>query len=543
MIVEKDALKGAIEFEEKVSARGRPVIVAKIEMELPEVEQNRQLPNHMETYAVATAQDFEHGAFKALMELADRELVLKKRAGREGKGIQRIGTRPYPFKTSFGTVMVPRIRIKHKSDGSTEIPSKEHWQLPPRMLITAGLKAAVCNIGTKETYSSTVQQIEWQTGERHILSKSSVVKILHTAGGELREANARRAARGYEAEEGASQLLGRAETYLDEDWFEEVFLDGKEITEEELPDLIDEIAWDPRELSVIDNGSIKTDKAKEGSINTTTAPASNNEQNESGAAIASGESDEVDEPDEVVTIEPDEVFVASQEAGRQWEINYSAVVSEGSASHYFTAASEKELWYQVASLLGKLKVATKQLIMLSDGAPWIRRWFDGLGLAKRVSVMCWYHLKKRSWRKVREAVKNSEDRLTIYRSMMKQLWRGRVDEAREYLKGLITDAEDGISKIVYIDIEVLKKLREYLLIRREHIPDYLFRMMAGQRIASTKVEKFNDISVSMRCKKKNGMRWTKAGVGAIASLIAAGRNKELEYWRANGELPEWEQAA
>jgi hypothetical protein len=70
-------------------------------------------------------------------------------------------------------VPVRRIRIKNKSDSSTEKPSKEQWQLPRRMFVTAGLKVAVCNIGMKETFSSTVQQIEWQTGERRILSKSS----------------------------------------------------------------------------------------------------------------------------------------------------------------------------------------------------------------------------------------------------------------------------------------------------------------------------------------------------------------------------------
>jgi hypothetical protein len=419
----KAGFYSSIGYEERVSARGRPVILATIEIEMAEFEHNGQLPNRVESYAFEAVQPLMRGVYRKIMELADRELVLKNRGGREGKGIQLIGTRAYPYKTRFGTVRVPRIRIKNKSDDSTEIPSKEHWQLPARMLITAGLKAAVCNIGVKETYSSTVQQIEWLTGEKKVLSKSTIVKILHTAGGELRAANARRAARGYEAEAGASQLLGRAETYLDEDWFSEVFLDGKEITEEDLPELLEEIEWDPRKLSEIKNDNNKNEKAIEGSNDAATTPTIITEQNHR-AAISSSESDEVEEPIEVVTVEPDEIFVASQEAGRQWEINYSAVVSKGSDSHYFTAATEKELWYQVASLLGKLKVESQQLLMLSDGAPWIRRWFDGLGLAKRVSVMCWYHLKKRCWRKVREAVKNSEDRLTIYRSLMKHLWRG-----------------------------------------------------------------------------------------------------------------------
>jgi hypothetical protein len=40
------------------------------------------------------------------------------------------------------------------------------------------------------------------------------------------------------------------------------------------------------------------------------------------------------------------------------------------------------------------------------------------------------------------------------------------------------------------------------------------------------VEKFNDWSVSARCKHQ-GMEWTEAGVVALATLEAARRNGEL----------------
>ena len=62
---------------------------------------------------------------------------------------------------------------------------------------------------------------------------------------------------------------------------------------------------------------------------------------------------------------------------------------------------------------------------------------------------------------------------------------------------------------------------------------------AGLSIASNRVEKFNDWSVSARCKHQ-GMEWTQAGVLALAMLEATRRNGELPAWRAKHSLPAWD---
>src|SRR5262249_36607048 len=109
--------------------------------------------------------------------------------------------------------------------------------------------------------------------------------------------------------------------------------------------------------------------------------------------------------------------------------------------------------------------------------------------------MCWFHLQQRCWRGVREAIKDIDERVRIYREMMKHLWRGRVVAAREYLKQLVTAYEDGENKISIVDVEGLEKLRQYIFNRRDYIPDYMKRMRDGERIANTRAEKFNDWSV------------------------------------------------
>ena len=111
-------------------------------------------------------------------------------------------------------------------------------------------------------------------------------------------------------------------------------------------------------------------------------------------------------------------------------------------------------------------------------------------------------------------------------AVLKALWHGRVGEAIEELRsrsGEMKNVEDLIG---------------YLEVRRSYLPDYEARQRAGLWIASNRVEKFNDWSVSARCKHQ-GMEWTEAGVVALAVLEAARRNRELSTWRTKHSLPAW----
>src|SRR5205085_2149858 len=151
----------------------------RVEVEIDMPEQNEQLPHVLEETTVKVGQAFMRKYYRQAIEKADLELVLNNRAGKNGEGIQRIGTRPYRFKTRFGTIAVRRIRIKNKADGSTEVPSSKIWKPRKPLCITAGLKNAVCNLVVKQSFNSTVRQLEIESGEKKILSKSSVGNILH----------------------------------------------------------------------------------------------------------------------------------------------------------------------------------------------------------------------------------------------------------------------------------------------------------------------------------------------------------------------------
>jgi hypothetical protein len=167
-------------------------------------------------------------------------------------------------------------------------------------------------------------------------------------------------------------------------------------------------------------------------------------------------------------------------------------------------------------------------LVLGDGASWIRSWFEGLGIASKAMLLCWWHLRKRCYESLSTAGGPKERRRVFEKELLGRLWEGNVDAAVELLRDALewVRTPNGVEELI-----------GYLEKRRAYIPDYQERQRAGLWIASTRVEKFNDWAVSERCKHR-GMSWSPEGVLALAALEAARRNRELDRWRQDRELPE-----
>jgi len=223
----REDIKIGIVFEEVTVDGEEMEMAARIVVKTRLPEQNERLPHILEESKVKAGHEFMREFYRQAIERADLELVLSKRAGKDGAGIQRIGRRPYRFKTRFGTVPVKRIRIKHKADKSTEIPSSLAWDTGRQLCITEGLKNAVCNLVVKQSFSRTVRELEVASGEQKLLSKSSIGKILHETGEQLAEAQNKRAEQVYDQDNEAKRVLGRAETYIAEEFFEQVCTSGR----------------------------------------------------------------------------------------------------------------------------------------------------------------------------------------------------------------------------------------------------------------------------------------------------------------------------
>ena len=98
-----------------------------LRMSLPMPHQDEHLPDQIEAFVHQAGLELQRRLFRVLIEKADQELVLQQRHGKGGAGIQRRGTRPFTFKTTFGEVTVQRSRILHKKDGTMEVPSATAW--------------------------------------------------------------------------------------------------------------------------------------------------------------------------------------------------------------------------------------------------------------------------------------------------------------------------------------------------------------------------------------------------------------------------------
>ena len=184
----------------------------------------------------------------------------------------------------------------------------------------------------------------------------------------------------------------------------------------------------------------------------------------------------------------------------------------------------------MSALLLQLGVLSRKrrLLVLGDGAAWIRAWFESLGISLQAMILCWWHLRKRCYESMSSAGDPKDLRLEFEKELLGQLWEGKVNAAIELLKGALEWVRNPAA---------VEELIAYLEKRRAYIPNYQQLQRAGLWIASTRVEKYNDWAVSARCKHQ-GMSWSPQGVLALAAPEAARRNGELDARRWYGALPE-----
>jgi len=475
----------------------RLILQAHICLDLPMPKHDADLPRLLEASIERGGQILKRRLFQQAVEQADAELILACRHGKHGRGIVCRGTTPFTFKTVFGTVKLRRRRIEHKADGTTEVPSAHAWQTPRQVALTPGLRDAACDGLLRDSAQQVVARIDARAGEAAVLAKTTVLEIVHEEGRRLQAAARARAEAVYAREPEALRPFVPAPAPDDEDAESGAHDDGASEAEEEsaAPALIG-FPGSPE-----DPPEVKRDHPRE-----------------------------VD-PDSVL-VELDEVKVHAQaQTGRKQIQALTAVVMIAGHCWHLAAATTQELTYQVGALLAVLGVhrGERRLLVLADGARWIRDWFEALGVEGGTMIVCWWHLVKRCGQDLSRACRGREHRRGIESAVLQALWHGRVDEALGVLRAHADEMKNR---------EALEELIGYLEARRPYLPDYAARRRAGLWIASNRVEKFNDWSVSARCKHR-GMEWTEAGVVSLAVLEAARRNRELPTWRAKHSLPAW----
>jgi len=472
-----------------------------LHMALPLPQQDEHLPDQLEAFVHQAGLEVQRRLFRALIEKADQELVLRRRHGKGGCGIQRRGTRPFTFKTTFGEVTVQRSRISHNSDGSMEIPSATAWDTSHQLAITRNLRDAVCDQMSDRSAGGSRTDIGQAAGDEDLLGRGTILDIVHQEGEQLIAAQRRRAQAILDgASEDQRALLGSpADEAVPEELSDVPPCDDPEEAQAE---------WEQVQAEWIATGFPGCEPA---------------------FPVARDERRRVDP--EFVIVEPDEVKTKAQPStGRKEVWTYTAVVLVAGLRYAFAEATAEGLWLQVGALLLELGVlgGQRRLLVLGDGAAWIRTWYEGLGISPKAMILCWWHLRKRCYEQMSSAGGPKDRRRALEKELLGRLWEGKVDAAVECLRGAMEWVRNP---------QALEDLIGYLEKRRVYIPDYRERRRAGLWIASTRVEKFNDWAVSARCKHQ-GMSWTPQGVLALAALEAARCNGELDRWRQDRELPE-----
>ena len=459
-------------------------------------------PDAMEQSVEEAGQAIKRVLFRSLMEESDREEALRSRAGKQRQGIQSRGSRPYSFRTVFGTVQIQRSRISHRADGGYEFPSATAWNLPAREYVTRGLRDLAWDEMMDRPLRSVKGALDQRSGQQDLLSESSILEIVHQEGKELGEAVRQRAKTILDAQPDVRQRLAPA---CDGYSRQKAKQRGEPV---DCP--IDEVR--DEDALKIARGFLGAESPEELAEQDRVAPR----QVEEG----------------FVLMQADEVKTKAQGSCPEKELwFFTAVIMVGQMSYHLVAETTEELWEQSAALLHLLGICdgSRQLIVLADGARWIRNWFTSINAPGKVMILCWYHLAKRVYQRLSAAGFAKQRREELEKELLGHLWRGQLDAALEVYARIRDEARNPR----WVDDMV-----NYLEKRREYMPNYEARHQAGLWIASNRVEKWNDWAVSDRCKRR-GMSWVKEGVMALALRKAARHNGELDDWQKTRTLPDW----
>jgi hypothetical protein len=170
------------------------------------------------------------------------------------------------------------------------------------------------------------------------------------------------------------------------------------------------------------------------------------------------------------------------------------------------------------------------VLLLADGARWIRNWFVALHALRADSTMIldWFHLRKRCAELGSMICHGRQAKAALLRPLYRHLWQGEVDAAIGLLEAYRPQARNT---------ERLDELIQYLHDRQAYIPNYRQRRRERQYIGSGQVEKANDLIVAQR-QKGAGMHWSLETSDALAALRTLMLNGGWDqYWRHRQVLP------
>jgi hypothetical protein len=229
-----------------------------------------------------------------------------------------------------------------------------------------------------------------------------------------------------------------------------------------------------------------------------------------------------------VLVTVDEVLTRKPQKRCFWELRTARILTpEG--TRYFSGTGDSFLLLLTVFLpvcLGR----HRHLLVLADGARWIRNWyhqFASLGFASRL-LLDWYHLCHKCRELASMICRGRTAKQPLLKVVLGCLWQGQVAEAIAALEEHRPQAKN---------VAKLDELIGYLRDRAIYIPNYRERRRERCYIGSGHVEKANDLLVAQR-QKGHGMHWSLETSEALAALRTLMLNGGWErYWRDREVLP------
>jgi hypothetical protein len=190
---------------------------------------------------------------------------------------------------------------------------------------------------------------------------------------------------------------------------------------------------------------------------------------------------------------------------------------------WYISGQGKSFQRKVLAALRRLKMPIERLIVIADGAYWIRDFYStDLALsALSELILDWYHLQEKCHQLLSMVCNGRKARGEVEAQLRPLLWQGDVEAACQLLESLRPQARRE---------EKLDELIGYLTKHRPEIPNYDQRRANCQFNGAGMVEKENDLLVARR-QKRRGMQWVPNGADVVCALRTLWFNGQWDaYW-------------
>jgi hypothetical protein len=233
------------------------------------------------------------------------------------------------------------------------------------------------------------------------------------------------------------------------------------------------------------------------------------------------------QPDQVL-LTVDEVLTRRPQASQFLELRTARIVT--AAGHRYVSGVGTAFLQHLQVVVGLALGVLSSLLLIADGARWIRTFFTDLlsHIARKSMILDWHHLRQKCVELSSRICRNKAAKAQLLQRLYRRLWRGDVPAAITVLE----EQRRAVRNEAKLD-----ELITYLQTRAPWMVNYRQRRIERQYIGSGQVEKANDLIVARR-QKNRGMQWSQATSDALAALRTLMLNGGWDrYWQQREVLP------